>query len=152
MATFSFELGVKHNFGNALRYFEETPSRIDRAVFEATQETTDFMAQSARSQMERIAGGVYWDINTETNSTPTGARGSVRTPPSRPHRITGNPYLHFYWPAQNRWVKTREVNHPGSSPVDWIDPSRTPMTAAAERIFSQKVGSAISGSSSRVVF
>lgn len=33
-----------------------------------------------------------------------------------PHTIKGNPYLHFYWEKKDVWIKTKAVNHPGTTP------------------------------------
>lgn len=32
---------------------------------------------------------------------------------ARPHTITGNPYLHFFWLEVGDWVTMSSVNHPG---------------------------------------
>lgn len=42
---------------------------------------------------------------------------------SRPHRIEGNPLLAFNWPAQGVFVITHSVEHPGTSPNPFVEPS-----------------------------
>lgn len=39
---------------------------------------------------------------------------------TRPHKITGNPLLAFFWPAVGRFVVFRSVNHPGTKANDFL--------------------------------
>ena len=113
---------VKHNAPEVLAQLDRYPERITEAVRRATTEATRFMVRHARDTMQERAGGVYWDIDPVTIPTPNGARGSVRTPPSRPHRIEPTkPHglLVFEINGQKIFVRGG-VNHPGSNPLDWL--------------------------------
>lgn len=39
---------------------------------------------------------------------------------TRPHTITGNPYLAFFWEKVGRFVIVHSVNHPGTKPNDYM--------------------------------
>lgn len=39
---------------------------------------------------------------------------------TRPHKITGNPLLAFFWPKVGQFVVFRSVNHPGTRPNNFL--------------------------------
>lgn len=39
---------------------------------------------------------------------------------TRPHTITGNPLLGFFWPKVGQFVVFRSVNHPGTRPNNFL--------------------------------
>lgn len=39
---------------------------------------------------------------------------------TRPHKITGNPFLAFFWPKVNSFVVFRSVQHPGTRANDFL--------------------------------
>lgn len=128
MGTASISTDVRHNAGEAARRLEGIPDRLLRATRDATSDATRIIERDAEEEMERIAGGVYWDIHRNFVSTPDGAQGAVTTPPSRPHEIEPHgPYPLRFRGRDGRWVSTYHVHHPGSKPVDWVGPiSRRP--------------------------
>lgn len=114
MAT--LRISVKHNASSIARELSDMADRIERVPEEAMPEALEILSESVRGTIESIAGGVYWDINSEVLSTKV---GRVSTAPSKPHPIEphGDYPLHFVIDGKD--IFTRHVNHPGSNPVQW---------------------------------
>lgn len=97
--------------------------RLDDATRDFVHEAAELVHEGARSAIQSIAGGVYWDINVQVAETPHGGVARVSTPSSKPHiirPIPPNTRLTFRIPGVG-WRSPREVHHPGSRPVDWPD-------------------------------
>lgn len=84
------------------------------------------LLQDAETNFQNYANAHDYDIEhiwqdakvTDARRTARGASARIEWPPLTslfefgvsPHTIRGNPILHFFWAAKNRWVRTEEVN------------------------------------------
>jgi len=60
---------------------------------------------------------------------------------SRPHKIEGNPLLAFNWPSEGVFVITRSVQHPGTIPNPFVEPSLDYMDRDLEEMIGSEVTS-----------
>lgn len=143
MARAGIGLSVSTNgFPEAEQFMSGAPERLDRAAYAATERSVRLMEDAAASAIEEIAGGVYWDINSQVQRLPHGALGRVVTPPSRPHTIEPKGPYPLRFQIGGRWVSTYHVDHPGSNPVNWPD-RLGGFATAAERIYADEVDDAL---------
>lgn len=122
MSTIGFSLKVSNNYGEKSLKLQEVKGQLTKALQDATYDNLRILERETERAIEGIAGGVYWDIKGTYARESDGARVRVSTNKSRPHRIVPkdpNGWLHFT--VNGREVFTKEVNHPGSRPVDWIN-------------------------------
>lgn len=148
----AIRISVKHNTLEVERELSAVSDRLSRATREATRDATDLLERKVGWEIEDIAGGIYWDILSSTNPTSEGAEGRVITPPSKPHPIEprGDYPLRFRG-SDGGWVSTHHVDHPGSSPPDWVSPLERQSHEDIARVFFDAWKSAMSsrgGSSS----
>lgn len=118
-----------------------TIDREDLARFVATDPQVDTsyraladrVANEMRNRAPQRSGRLAQSITVEQSRDTTGryAPGYTIGPTvdyaqfvvagTRPHRIDGNPLLVFYWPKVGATVAFRHVNHPGTSPNNFMD-------------------------------
>lgn len=137
----SISIGVRHNVSSVQAQLSPIPQRLIGAMRRGTTETTRAIERDAAKTMLERAGGVYWDIDSVVAPTPDGAKGIVRTPPSKPHPIEPTKehgLLVFEINGRTIFVHG-PVNHPGSNPLDWITPLET-QTADYQHIYEDEVG------------
>lgn len=146
--TLTFNARVKGDT-EAKEFLRRAPDRLDHAMASATQDVIQLLGHRVDDAIRRTAGGVYWDVRREFQSTPHGGIGRVVTPPNRPHIISPkpppmNPHGLLRFKIGGHWVSVREVNHPGANPVDWSR-SVTGSEAVAEPFYISEVAQALSG-------
>lgn len=118
----SLSVSCRHNAGEVARELSDLADRIERVPEEAMPEVVALLKTEVAGEIQAIAGGVYWDIETDVDRTSSGTRGSVWTDRSKPHRIEPTkPHglLVFEKGGQTIFVHGG-IDHPGSKPVDWI--------------------------------
>lgn len=119
----SLTISVKaRGLSEAAESLGSVPAQLDRAMRSATDDATDALAEHAERIIVGRAGGLYWDIETNSYPISNGGRGTVSTGPNSPHVIVPtkpNGVLAFEG-RDGGTVFTRRVNHPGSNPPDWL--------------------------------
>lgn len=144
----SLDISVRHTASVAAREFDDLADRLGDVPGKAMPEAVEVLRASVESTIESIAGGVYWDINTDVRSTGQSVIGEVITPKSKRHPITPNSpneFIHFFWEAKGRWVRIKEIDHPGSRPVDWPPGVRQTAPHAIEEVFVSRTREAVRG-------
>lgn len=122
MANINLSFSVRHNALEEAQKVDSLPDKLTGAMREATPEAARATERIIARLIESIAGGVYWDINTDIRPTPDGSEARIITPPSKPHRIEPTKehgLLVFSVGGKDVFVRGG-VDHPGSNPVDWI--------------------------------
>ncbi len=143
-------LAVRHNASSVARELSDVGNRLDRVPLAATTEAVAVLERDVADEIRDIAGGVYWDIDSDVSPTADGARGSVVTPRSKPHRIEPTkPHglLVFEGVGGNTVFVRGGVDHPGSKPVDWVGPVSRESPRTLRPIFEDAVSDAIRGGS-----
>lgn len=64
---------------------------------------------------------------------------------SRPHPIEGNPLLAFNWPAKGVFMIVHSVQHPGTSPKPFVEPSLDYIRQDMDELFDTEVVSKMGG-------
>jgi hypothetical protein len=141
----TLSVSVRHTGAEAARELSDMAERVDRTPQESMPEATTILAEDVHDEIEDIAGGVYWDIDTDVVEIPGGARGTVGTNPSKPHRIEPTkPHGLLVFEKGGETIFVRGgVNHPGSKPVDWI-----PGVSRGQRagdVFTRRTKEAVAG-------
>ena len=142
----TLRLGVGHR-ATSLAGVYALAERLERVPAEAMPEAVGVLSRQVAQTIEGIAGGVYWDIEAESNPTPGGAEGRVWTDKSRPHRIepTKPHGLLVFEGSGGQTVFVRGgVNHPGSKPVNW-GPGVSAQAGAVADVFADHAHRAVSG-------
>lgn len=126
----TLDISCHHTASSVARELSDMADRVGQVPSQAMPEAVALLAEDVHDEIEDIAGGVYWDINTEIVETPGGARGTVATPPSKPHRIEPTkPHGLLVFEKAGETIFVRGgVDHPGSNPVQWL-----PGVAASQR-------------------
>lgn len=82
------------------------------------------------------------DGEVEVGATATNDKGFpypvVIEKGSRPHKIEGNPLLAFNWPGKG-FIITHSVQHPGTSPKPFVEPSLEYITRDLEELVGAEV-------------
>lgn len=141
-------IGVRHNLGTAATRIEAYPEKLNRAMYEGTVRSEPVLKDHIADIIASIAGGVYWDINSDgITRTPTGASVKITTPPSKPHRIepTKKHGLLVFEGSDGTVFVRGGINHPGSNPVDWVNriAQHSGNSERIEHIFTDEVGEAL---------
>ena len=139
------DVSVRHTADELTRELSDMADRLDAVPAESMPEAVGLLAGEVAQEIESIAGGVYWDIDTEVNPTPEGAQGRVSTSksaahriePTQPHGILANPETGFF--------SKGGVDHPGSKPVDWVTPLAAGNHSAITGVFSEHARRAVGG-------
>lgn len=142
----SLDISCTHAASSVSRELEDLADRVDQVPAQAMPEAVALLADDVHDEIEDIAGGVYWDIDTEIVESGDSAVGRVSTGPSKPHRIEPTkPHGLLVFEVNGQTVFVRGgVDHPGSNPVQWI-----PGVEASQRatsVFSRQAQDAVTGS------
>ena len=81
-----------------------------RSVQAAEPQVTGRMRSATATTAQVLPRRIVWTLEVDTPYAEPAIRGA------RPHQITGNPLLVFFWPKAGRTVFFRRVNHPGNPP------------------------------------
>jgi hypothetical protein len=87
-----------------------------RAYAEAPDKT-GYLKSQLRVARSRDVRGRYetgWDVQSNAPYSLYVVKGT------RPHKITGNPLLGFFWPKVGQFVVFHSVNHPGTKPNNFL--------------------------------
>lgn len=141
----SLDISVRHTASTVARELDDLADRLGDVPGKAMPEAVEVLRASVESTIESIAGGVYWDINTDIRGAGQSVIGEVSTPPSKPHVIEphGDYPLHFV--IDGRDVFTRHVDHPGSRPVNWPPGVQQTAPQAIEGVFVSHTRDAVRG-------
>jgi hypothetical protein len=82
----------------------------------------------APSKTGELRAGIKMDRSRDTRGQYETGYDVVSTAPhtlyvikgTRPHKITGNPLLGFFWPKVGKFVVFHSVNHPGTKPNNFL--------------------------------
>lgn len=124
--------GVSKRLKNLKTRIDKTKDPIAEA---AAQKLTSLIQQFIKSNGNIITRQMYNSIETSgSNATRTvdvtaKAKDGYPYPigvekGTKPHTITGNPYLSFFWKKKGTQVITRSVNHPGNRAYPFVEPAR----------------------------
>lgn len=86
------------------------------AKIEAPSKTGELRRQIRTSQSRDVQGrySTGYDVTSNAPYSIFVIKGT------RPHKITGNPLLAFFWPKLGRDVVFRSVQHPGTRPNNFL--------------------------------
>jgi hypothetical protein len=93
-----------------------------------------------------LAASMKWEDQggefTAGSSDPRGPISVYVARGTRQHDITAvnAPFLHFYWPAQGRWVTAKTVHHPGTVANPFHVRAWEAQRDAVTTLFRQKMG------------
>lgn len=142
----SLEVSCSHSASSVARELEDLADRVDQVPTQAMPEAVALLAEDVHDEIEDIAGGVYWDIETDIAASGDSAIGRVSTAPSKPHRIEPTkPHGLLVFEVNGTRVFVRGgVDHPGSNPVQWIPGVEHSQRASS--VFSRQAQDAVTGS------
>lgn len=86
------------------------------AVAEAPSKTGE-LRRGLRMSQSRDSRG-RWSTGYDVISTAPYSMFVIKG--TRPHKITGNPLLGFFWPKVGSFVVFHSVNHPGTRPNNFL--------------------------------
>lgn len=86
------------------------------AVAEAPSKTGELRRGLRMSQSRDTRG--RWSTGYDVISTAPHTMFVIKG--TRPHKITGNPLLGFFWPKVGSFVVFHSVNHPGTRPNNFL--------------------------------
>lgn len=117
----SISIGSRHNLNQGASQIAELGPRTVNAMRRGTTKATLHLENVIEAYIVSKAGGMYWDMDSVVSPTPDGARATIRTPASKPHRIepTKKHGLLVFEGSEGLVFKRGGVDHPGSNPLDW---------------------------------
>jgi hypothetical protein len=90
---------------------------LAKAVVEAPVGKTGALRAGLRMGQSRDTRG-RWSTGYDVESTAPHSLYVLKG--TRPHKITGNPLLGFFWPKVGQFVVFRSVNHPGTKANNFL--------------------------------
>lgn len=86
-------------------------------AYQTAPDRTGYLKSQLRVERSRDEGG-RWSVGWEVQSNAPYSLFVIKG--TKPHKITGNPYLAFFWPAAGGNVVFASVNHPGTRPNNFL--------------------------------
>ena len=142
-------ISCQHNGSEVAQALSDLAGRIDRVPGQAMPRLVERLRADVAAEIERIAGGVYWDIQSDLASEESSATGRVWTDRSRPHVIEPHDPRHpLIFREGGELVVAEHVDHPGSRPVNWVPGVSQSFSGTAKSIFDEQMDQAVRGGSS----
>lgn len=96
---------------------KQRAERVFKAAKAEAPEKTGALRRGLRLGQSKDVRG-RWSTGYDVTSTAAHTMFVIKG--TRPHTITGNPLLSFFWPKVGRNVVFRSVQHPGTKPNDFL--------------------------------
>ena len=149
MASVRLGLDVRHELLSGAERIDGAAGGLLSATRRGTRQGADVLEEAQRQTIRRRTGRTAGTIGSVVEDTPRGATAHVGTSDriarmlndgTRAHRIVATNAKALRFEVNGRTVFAKSVNHPGTSPTDWLDRSGTISLSPIERAFEDEVG------------